>query len=302
MKNLMITTAAAALLMGAAACSQAADDIELGEANYGESQSAEAANETDPSNAEMASNEAGQAEVNGNLMDADPEMAPRDAGITYLADSELSAGNLIGAKVTGATGEDIATVDDLLINAGGEVESVIFRSGDFIDIVGTKGALPYSAVDLTMAADADPRFSVGMTEEAIQEVAEFEQDGLNDYRLASEIMGTTAAFVNSNDSVRIRDIILSQDGTVQYAVISDPLMLDDMRTIGFDRIQVEQGDGGLVVVDAAKADLTSMPRFAYEAETSAEASLQGESGGQDSSDDDGLMPDMDGSGDTSTPQ
>ena len=83
----------------------------------------------------------------------------------------------------------------------------------------------------------------------------------------------------------------------------DALVLEMSGERGWEvSCQVEQGDGGLVVVDAAKADLTSMPRFAYEAETSAEASLQGESGGQDSSDDDGLMPDMDGSGDTSTPQ
>ena len=301
MKNLMITTAAAALLMGAAACSQAADDIELGEANYGESQSAEAANDGDTENTQMAASEAGQTEVNGNLMDADPEVPSGETGKTYLADSELSASNVIGAKVIGATGEDIATVDDLLINAGGEVESVIFRSGDFIDIAGMKGALPYSAVDLTMSADADPRFSIGMTEEAIQEVAEFEQDGLNDYRLASEIMGTTAAFVNSNESVRVRDIILSQDGMVQYAVISDPLILDDMRTIGFDRIQVEQGDGGLVVVDAAKADLASMPRFAYEVKPNASAGSQGESDNEGDSDD-GLLPDLDGSDEASTPQ
>jgi len=302
MKNLMITTAAAALLMGAAACSQAAEDIELGEANYGETQTADTSGDANDKSEQVAATVEGETEINGNLMDADPEMPAGDAGITYLADAELSAGNLIGAKVIGATGEDIATVDDLLINVGGEVESVIFRSGDFIDIVGTKGALPYSAVDLTMAADADPRFSVGMTEEAIQEVAEFEQDGLNDYRLASEIIGTTAAFMNSDESVRIRDIILSQDGKVQYAVISDPLMLDDMRTIGFDRIQVEQGDGGLVVVNAAKTDLTSMPRFTYEAKAGAETGVQDDSSSEDASSDDGLMPEMEESSDPSTPQ
>ena len=284
MKNLMITTAASALLFGAAACSQASDDIQVAEAPYEETQTAEQTNGTDMTEMDMA-------EAKGDAMEAE---------VVYLADTDVSAEELTGAKVIGVNGEDIATVDDLLINSDGKVESIIFKSGDFLDITGKKGAISYDQVDLTITADNEPRFTVGMTEDAIQNVAEFEQDGMNDYRLASEIIGTTADFTRSDDSTRIRDIIVGQDGTVEYAVVSDPLMMEDMRQLDFSLIQVEQGDGGKIVIDAAKTDFEMMPVFAYEMEDTEPTQ---DNWDDDMSEDETLMPEMeDGSDEEPMPQ
>lgn len=291
MKNLMITTAASALVLGMAACSQASDDVQVSDATYGETQTAETTTGPDMTEPDMA-------EADRNLMDAEADMDTEASATVYLAETDLSAEELIGAKVTGVDGEDIATVDDLLINANGEIESVIFKSGDILDVTGKKGAIPYQQVDLTVTADQEPRFNVAMTEDAIQNVAEFEQDGLNDYRLASEMIGTTASFVNSDDDARIRDLIVGQDGSVQYAIVSDPLMIEEMRTLDFSRIQVEQGDGGPIVINASKADFKTMPRFAYEKE---EASM-GDQSEWDEGSDTGLMPELDnGSDTTATP-
>ena len=284
MKNLMITTAASALLFGAAACSQASDDIQVAEAPYEETQTAEQTNGTDMTEMDMA-------EAKGDAMEAE---------VVYLADTDVSAEELTGAKVIGVNGEDIATVDDLLINSDGKVESIIFKSGDFLDITGKKGAISYDQVDLTITADNEPRFTVGMTEDAIQNVAEFEQDGMNDYRLASEIIGTTADFTRSDDSTRIRDIIVGQDGTVEYAVVSDPLMMEDMRQLDFSLIQVEQGDGGKIVIDAAKTDFEMMPVFAYEMDDTEPTQ---DNWDDDMSEDETLMPEMeDGSDEEPMPQ
>lgn len=247
MKKLMITAAASALMLGAAACSNE-DDVRMGEATYG----TETAQQTET------------AEADTGMMDADT--AQQDVETVYLTSGELSAGELIGAEVMGADGEKIATVDDLLINDAGNVESVIFRSGDFVDLVGTKGALSYDQLDLEMAGDNEPRFSVSMTEDAIQQVAEFQQDGLNDYRLASEMIGTTAEFMNTDESARINDIIIAENGAVEYAIISDPVMMDDERQLAFNLITVEQGAGGAIVIDASPSDFETMPVFEYEAE------------------------------------
>lgn len=264
MKKLMITAATSALLVGMAACSQSSDDIEMGDANYG------APEETETT--QMAESET----EDRNLMDADPEPLPEGTETVYLADSELSASNLIGAEVLGVDGEKIATVDDLLINASGNVDSVIFRSGDILDIVGTKGALAFDRLDLKMNAEGEPRFTIGMTEDAIQSVAEFEQEGLNDYRLASEMMGTNAELMNADESERIKDIIVKQDGSVSYAVIADPMMMDQPRQLAFDRIKIEQGDGGGgIVIDATAEEIESLPVFMYEAEAEADASNDG---------------------------
>lgn len=244
MKRLMMTAAASALLLGAAACSND-EDVRMGDTNYGA--------ETEQT--------AGTADVDTDAMD-DTRMAETET--VYLTSGDLSAGELIGAEVMGADGEKIATVDDLLINADGRIETVVFRSGDFVDLVGTKGALAYDQLDLTMAGDGDPRFSVAMTEDALQQVAEFQQDGLNDYRLASEMIGTTADFMNSDESARINDIIVSEAGEARYAIVGDPAMMNDERQLAFNLISVEQDDGGAIVIDAAPEDYETMPVFKYE--------------------------------------
>jgi len=252
MKNLMITAAASALMLGAVACSQSSDDIEMGDANYSETETAA----TDTDGMETAETDM----MAGDVAD---DTTMQQVETVYLTSGEYSADELIGSEVIGADGEKIANVEDLLVNASGDVDSVIFRAGDFIDMVGDKGALEFDQLDLVATGEDDPRFTVSMTDEAIQEVADFEQDGLNDYRLASEMIGTTADLANSDDSARIEDIIITEDGSVAYAVISDPMAMEEMRQLAFNRISVEQGDGGSIVIDATAEDISMMPIFAY---------------------------------------
>lgn len=266
MKNLMITAAASALMLGAVACSQSSDDIEMGDANYGETETA--ATDTDTDGMETAET---------GMMDRDvaDDTTTQQVETVYLASGEYSADELIGAEVIGADGDKIANVEDLLVNSSGDVDSVIFRAGDFIDMVGDKGALEFDQLDLVASGQDEPRFTVSMTDQAIQEVDDFEQDGLNDYRLASEMIGTTADLANSDDSARIEDIIITGDGSVAYAVISDPMAMEEMRQLAFNRISVEQGDGGSIVIDATAQDISMMPLFAYRSETSASGSAYG---------------------------
>lgn len=248
MKKLMITAAASALIMGAAACSNE-NDVAMNDNGYDEAEMETADTETAP---EMT----------------DEAEAP-DVETVYLMSGDLSAGELIGAKVIGADGEDAATIDDFIINSDGQIDRVVFRSGDFIDLLGTQGALAFDQLDLEMAADNEPRFTVSMTEEALQNVEEYDQDGLNDYSLASEIIGTTADFTNSDESARINDIIISADGEAKYAIVGDTIM-DNDRQLDFDRIIVDE-DGDALMIDAAADDLAMMPIFIYEMEDDASA-------------------------------
>ncbi|MGB3627371.1 MAG: PRC-barrel domain-containing protein [Henriciella sp.] len=271
MKNLMITAAASALIFGAAACTET--ETEYGETSYDETQTAEMTNETD----ETAMDD----EVLMAETDTDTDVDMMDVETVYLTSTELSADELIGAPVIGSTGDDIATVDDFLIGPNGEIKSVIFRESNFLDAIGDKGALPFNELDLTMNAGDEARFTVAMTEEAIENVEEFSQDGLNDYRLASEMIGTTAEFINSDESIRINDIILTENGQATYAIVGD--MMDDERQLAFNRINVEQGDGGEIIIDAAYDDLETMPIFKYHEDVDADGY----------SDDDDLEDDMD---------
>lgn len=245
MKQLMMTAAASALMLGLAACGDA-DDVEYGDNDvYGDVETAEV-DTVDETDAMMADND---------------QMDTSAVAVVYLTAADISADELIDTEVIGPTGEEVATVEDLYINASGQVESVIFHADDILNMGGTKGKLPYGEFDIVMDEDNEPRFTVSMTDEAMENVEEWEQEGLNDYNLASEMIGTNAEILNSEESARINDIVINTSGEVQYAVVSDPLMLDTERALPFDRITIEQGDGGSIVIDAAAQDFAMIPRF-----------------------------------------
>lgn len=267
MKNLMITAAASALILGAAACSQS-ESTEYDTASYDETQTADMTAETDET---MMDDEVLMAESDTELMDAE---------IVYLTSGELSADELIGSPIYGSDGEKVATVDDFFLSEDGTVQSIVFKAGALNDTIGDKSTLPFNQFDFAIDADAEPRFTVAMTDEAMEQIAEFEQDGLNDYRLASEIIGTTADFINSDESIRINDIILTDAGKAKYAIVGD--MMDDERQLAFTSINVEQGDGGAIIIDAAYDDLETMPVFKYREDVNASYS-----------EDDGVEADMD---------
>ncbi|MEM5516182.1 PRC-barrel domain-containing protein [Henriciella sp. AS95] len=258
MKNLMITAAASALIFGAAACSQS-ESTEYGETSYDETQTAEMTDETTMDDEVLMAET--DTDMNADTMDAD---------MVYLTSAELSAGELIGAEVIGSDGEKVAVVDDFLLAADGNVKSVIFKAGELNDFIGDKGAISYDRLDLTMDADNEPRFTVAMTDEAMEEITEFEQNGLNDYRLASEIIGTSADFINSDESIRINDIILTDAGKASYAIVGD--LMGDERQIAYNKINIEQGDGGSIIIDASYDDLETMPIFKYEHDVEADTS------------------------------
>ncbi len=78
----------------------------------------------------------------------------------------------------------------------------------------------------------------------------FEQDGLDDFRLASEAMGTTASLTSGDNLARVNDFIMKTDGTPEYVVLSDGLAGMTKYVVDADALTIEQGDGdGTLVID-----------------------------------------------------
>lgn len=62
---------------------------------------------------------------------------------TYLFQS---ADELLGKKLTNPQGEDLATIDDMIIDRGtGKIEAIVIREGGFLGFGGTHVAIPYKA-------------------------------------------------------------------------------------------------------------------------------------------------------------
>ena len=107
--------------------------------------------------------------------------------------------------------------------------------------------------------------TAALVDESLEGVAEFEQDGMDDYRLASELIGTNAELAVADSYSRITDLIISSDGSVKHAVVTDGMSgvtSADRLVIGFDAIKVVQGDGeGEVMINKTPGQLKTAPVF-----------------------------------------
>ena len=248
MKYLIAPVSAAALMAALAACSGADTHTETADMNspaYSESADADRV---------MADGTVDNTALTETVM----------ARPAYLmAAGEFKASDLIGDNIVGADGETIATVADVLIGKDMSPSHIVFRDGGILGVAGDLGTLPFSAVKVKLDADGEPTISAALVDESLEGAAEFEQDGLDDYRLASELIGTNAELAVTDTYTRITDLIISSDGSVKHAVVTDGMSgvaSADRLVIAFDAITVVQGDSnGEVMVNMTPEQLETSP-------------------------------------------
>ena len=104
-----------------------------------------------------------------------------------------------------------------------------------------------------------------LTEEMLDDLQEFEQNGMNDYRLASELTGTNINLAFNDKDVRVTDLIMKTDGQAKYAVVSDSIVeavTDKRFLIDPSKIMVAQGDSdGEIVIDLSEQEFNSALGF-----------------------------------------
>jgi hypothetical protein len=226
MKSLLATAGALALMMSAAACGAADTDA------------------TKINTPEVMA----ETSVDGGAT----KTTDARAATYMLASGEHEASDLIGASVHNPAGEEIATVADIWLGANGSAPMIVLRDGGVAGVGGKLRTLAYS--EATIAADPDtsgdePDVIVRLTDETLETLPEFEQVDDNDFRLASEMIGTTVGVSFSGGSARINDLILTNTGKARYAVISPDLVSIDLIVVDANAITVARGDtdGGLVL-------------------------------------------------------
>lgn len=247
MKPMLYTASVAALMMAAAACSDAQTSAQT--ASY------------DPPASETPAATPGQApDEYGNSQDTmmpagTSQDAMTESHATFtLASDEVLASDLIGAEVDNPAGEKIATVADVWIGEEGDTPKLIVRKGGVAGVGGTLHAVSFDDATIQpVAGDDEPDVRVTYSAETLDSLPEFEQAGLDDFRLASEVMGSTASFAFSDDLARVKDFVLADDGQPEYAVITEGAAGVTGYVIDADKLRVEQGDGdGSMVIDMDK--------------------------------------------------
>ena len=247
MKRLLITASAAALMLGAAACSQGETDLQKAEA------SAEETAQTNDSDT-MYGGEVVDASVND--MDAKQEITR----IAYVpATGEMMASDLIDEDVYDANGDEIGEIADVMISGDGTQPTLIIRDG----VAGDLHPVAFDQATITWDEEKEPVATLSVTDETLDSMPEFEQEGLNDYRLASELMGTNATLAFNDKDARITDFIMAKDGTVKYAVVADGVvdaLTSDRYLISPDAITIAQGDSdGEIVLNVTSEEYADAP-------------------------------------------
>lgn len=212
----------------------------------------------------------------------DQQMAAGMTGnmVTFEA-NEFSARELLGEPIEGAAGERLARVDDLVIGENGQVQSVIILSGgEFFGLEGKPGLVEFNRATFNIEERAremgEERVKVSMNQASLDGVRSFDREAINDYTLATDIIGASAQFSNGQaEEATITDLILTRDGKVKHVIVRDAAVPTDrlstadramtgrLLALDYSALSVEEGAGGFVL-DVTSDALRNAPRFDYQ--------------------------------------
>lgn len=184
---------------------------------------------------------------------------------TYtLAPGERDVSRLLGAAVHNSSGEEIGQVSDIWLATDGKLPMLIVREGGVAGVGGQLYSLAYVSAAVsnpTMPGD-DANVIVNLTEKTLQTLPKFEQASMNDHRLASEMIGTTAKINGTADSARIDDLILATTGEARYAVISQDITRDDKILVDYSHIVLDPATSDSdVTLDLTTQTLADAPAY-----------------------------------------
>ena len=247
MKRLFLTTSAAALMMGVVACSGADTHTQTADTDT-TAMTETATYDRDYENDDAAYGDAAVETRTGNA-----QMADMDRDDYVLTSGEFLTSDLIG--------EEVGEIEDVMLASGGEQPMLIIRDG----FAGELHAVSFDQATIWFDEEGEPAARMDLTEEMLDDLQEFEQNGMNDYRLASELTGTNVNLAFNDKDVRVTDLIVKTDGQAKYAVVSDGIVeavTDQRFLIDPAKIMVAQGDSdGEVVIDLTEQEFNSAMGF-----------------------------------------
>lgn len=249
MKPILASASALAMILTATACSDTTDTTDSAAYDTAD----EAYGTTDRTDPSMTGTDTANMDdrynADGNVIDTTGTMSNRQAFM--LGTDEVLASDLMDAGVQNQAGEQVAKVADVWLGANRSSPVLIIQDDGLTGLGGQRYMASFSEVTMTPTTGQgeEPNVMIQLRGDSIETLPEYEQDGLNDYTLVTEMIGTTAEFTERDDSARIDDLILSTSGEPRYAVVSEGLLSTDQIVIDADNIIRAEGDsdGELVI-------------------------------------------------------
>lgn len=151
---------------------------------------------------------------------------------TLYSNGGLQADDLMDAEVFGESGEEIGSVENLLINDNDQLEAIIAQVGGFWDIGDTHVLIPWSEVNLT-----DDGLGVPVNEDNVGDYDLFDNDIVSSLALsntqtvdddveagynvwkASELLDDYVSLSDGSGYGYLSDILFTVDGDIQAILV-----------------------------------------------------------------------------------
>lgn len=176
----------------------------------------------------------------------------------------LSVERLLGTDVRGTNGNSIGEIDNILVNAKGEITAIVIDSGGILNIGETHHRVPWQQV--TIGSEMD-HVKVPMAEDNMDQFNLFSEGvrtGPREWRV-TELIDDYASLKDGAQYGVVQDVIANRDGKIQAVVVSSrssfgggqhafPFRADGF-TPGGDSYQLEYG----------RDQVSGLPMFRYDA-------------------------------------
>lgn len=210
------------------------------------------------------------AELEANVAASD-ELAVESDNYIVMTANGLNARTLTGAPVFDASAEEIGTVEDVVVDAEGNVSHIIVSQGGVFGFGGKDVALPYNASTIAYDAEAQPRIKLNVSEETVANAEEFDAEQLGENaHLASNLLGTDITLAanaeGEADSADLYDVLMTKDGNIEHAILAYGGVAgvgSKYVAVPFSDIQQAQGAGGEYELAMSGDDIAAAPTFVY---------------------------------------
>ncbi len=100
-------------------------------------------------------------------VDTTKTVAETQTFIGEQVDGQMLASSVIGQSVYDSDGNDLGTVNDIVLNEEGGIDAVVIGVGGFLGIGQKNVAVSMDAIDKTTDADGNPKFVLAATKEQL---------------------------------------------------------------------------------------------------------------------------------------
>ncbi|NNU15315.1 hypothetical protein HK107_03115 [Parvularcula sp. ZS-1/3] len=162
-----------------------------------------------------------------------------------LRSDALNAARIIGEDIDGTDGEEIADLEDLIINADGQVTEAVVKAGGVLGLGEKTYVVAFDQLRFMADDDDEGELDIAMPadKESVEALARWDADefaiGEDGFTLASELQDAELAVPGSDEIAEVEDIMMTASGKIRAVIIDfDDLML----ALPYDTISVTEGD------------------------------------------------------------